>query len=307
MEHAMSTVEQILDVRQVAGVIGAEVTGVRLSGELDDAVVAAVRAAVLEHRVVFVRGQEHLDDDTQAAFARRLGELTTAHPTVEGYGRNVLAVDSQTGNRANSWHSDVTFVDRPPAFSLLRAIVLPPYGGDTSWANTVTAYEGLAAPLRQLAEQLWAEHTNDYDYATSHGVVELTEEQAAHREVFTSTVYRTEHPAVQVHPETGEKALLLGQFAQRFVGVNGADSRYLLALFQEHVTRLENTVRWHWQPGDIAIWDNRSTQHYAVSDYGDLPRRLHRVTVAGGVPVGVDGRRSIARQGDASGYSAAGS
>jgi taurine dioxygenase len=196
----MSTVEQILDVRKVGGVIGAEVTGVRLSGDLDAAVVAAVRAAVLEHRVVFVRGQEHLDDDTQAAFARRLGELTTAHPTVEGYGRNVLAVDSQTGNRANSWRSDVTFVDRPPAFSLLRAIVLPPYGGDTSWANTVTAYQGLAAPLRALAEQLWAEHTNDYDYATSHAVAELTEEQAAYREVFTSTTYKTEHPAVQVHP-----------------------------------------------------------------------------------------------------------
>jgi alpha-ketoglutarate-dependent taurine dioxygenase len=303
----MSTVEQILDVRKVGGVIGAEVTGVRLSGDVDAAVVAAVRAAVLEHRVVFVRGQEHLDDDTQAAFARRLGELTTAHPTVEGYRRNVLAVDSQTGNRANSWHSDVTFVDRPPAFSLLRAIVLPPYGGDTSWANTVTAYQGLAAPLRALAEQLWAEHTNDYDYATSHAVAELTEEQAAYREVFTSTTYRTEHPAVQVHPETGEKALLLGQFAQRFVGVNGADSKYLLALFQEHVARLENTVRWQWQPGDIAIWDNRSTQHYAVADYGDLPRRLHRVTVAGDVPVSVDGRRSVARQGDAGEYSAAGS
>jgi taurine dioxygenase len=302
----MSTVEQILDVRKVGGVIGAEVTGVRLSGDLDAAVVAAVRAAVLEHRVVFVRGQEHLDDDTQAAFARRLGELTTAHPTVEGYRRNVLAVDSQTGNRANSWHSDVTFVDRPPAFSLLRAIVLPPYGGDTSWANTVTAYESLPAPLRELAERLWAEHTNDYDYATSHAVVELTEQQAARQVEFTATVYKTEHPLVQVHPETGEKALLLGQFAQRFVGLTGADSRHLLALFQEHVTRLENTVRWQWQPGDVAIWDNRSTQHYAVADYGDLPRRLHRVTVAGGVPVSVDGRRSIARQGDASGYTAAG-
>jgi alpha-ketoglutarate-dependent sulfate ester dioxygenase len=308
MEWGMSTAEQILDVRKVAGAIGAEVTGVRLSGDLDDSVVAAVRAAVLEHRVVFLRGQDHLDDETQAAFARRLGELTTAHPTVPSveHDRTVLAVDSAGGNRANSWHTDVTFVDHPPAFSLLRAIVLPPYGGDTSWANTVTAYESLPAPLRELAERLWAEHTNDYDYATSHAVVELTEEQAARQEEFTATVYKTEHPVVQVHPETGEKALLLGQFAQRFVGLTGTDSRHLLALFQEHVTRLENTVRWQWQPGDIAIWDNRGTQHYAVADYGDLPRRLHRVTVVGTVPVGVDGRRSIARQGDASGYLAAG-
>jgi len=153
----MSTVEQILDVRKVAGLLGAELTGVRLSGDLDDATVAAVRAAVLEHRVVFLRGQDHLDDETQAAFARRLGELTTAHPTVPSvkHDRNVLAVDSAGGNRANSWHTDVTFVDHPPAFSLLRAIVLPPYGGDTSWANTVTAYESLPAPLRELAERLW--------------------------------------------------------------------------------------------------------------------------------------------------------
>lgn len=305
----MSTVETILDVRKVAGVIGAEITGVHLSGDLEYAAVAAVRAAILEHRVVFVRGQEHLTDAEQAAFARGLGDLTTAHPTISGAEgvRNVLPVDSEHGNKANSWHTDVTFVDRPPSFSLLRAIVLPPYGGDTAWANTVTAYETLPPVLQKLAEQLWAEHTNDYDYATSHGVTELTEQQAAHREVFVSTVYKTEHPLVRVHPETGEKALLLGQFAQRFVGVNGSDSAHLIALFQDHVTRLENTVRWQWQPGDIAIWDNRTTQHYAVTDHGDLPRRLHRVTVVGEVPVGVDGRHSVAKQGDSSAYTAAGS
>jgi taurine dioxygenase len=123
-----------------------------------------------------------------------------------------------------------------------------------------------------------------------------------HDEVFVSTVYETEHPVVRVHPETGERALLLGQFVRQILGVPSADSRYLFDLFQRHVTRLENTVRWRWSPGDLAIWDNRATQHYAIDDYGDLPRRMHRVTVAGDVPVGVDGRRSVARSGDASAY-----
>jgi taurine dioxygenase len=301
----MSTTERILDVRKVAGAIGAEITGVRLSGDLEESTVAAVRAAILAHRVVFLRDQEHLDDETQAAFGRRLGALTAAHPTIpaEEQARNVLAVDSRTSNPANSWHTDVTFVDRPPAFSLLRAITVPPYGGDTGWANTVAAYQSLPEPLRVLAESLRAEHTNDYDYAASHAV-ELSEAEKARRAVFTSTVYRTEHPVVRVHPETGEKALLLGQFAQRLVGLNRSDSRRLLELFADHITRLENTVRWHWAPGDIAIWDNRSTQHYAVADYDRLPRRLHRVTVAGDVPVGADGRPGVAHDGDSSAYTA---
>ena len=123
-----------------------------------------------------------------------------------------------------------------------------------------------------------------------------------HDEVFLSTVYETEHPVVRVHPETGERTLLLGQFVRQILGVPAADSRHLFDLFQRHVTRLENTVRWRWSPGDLAIWDNRATQHYAIDDYGDLPRRMHRVTVAGDVPVGVDGQRSLARAGDASAY-----
>ena len=123
-----------------------------------------------------------------------------------------------------------------------------------------------------------------------------------HNEVFLSTVFQTEHPVVRVHPETGERALLLGQFVKEILGVSASDSRYLFDLFQRHVTRLENTVRWHWTPGDVAIWDNRATQHYAIDDYGDLPRRMHRVTVAGDIPVGVDGFTSRAVQGESAAY-----
>jgi taurine dioxygenase len=293
-----------LDTRKVAGALGAEITGLHLGPDLPDDVVAYVRAAILEHKVVFLHGQEDLDDAAHAGFVRRLGPLTTAHPTITG-GLDeaaVLPVDSERGNRANSWHTDVTFVDRPPAFTTLRAQVLPPYGGDTVFANTAAAYANLPAHLRRLVDDLWAEHSNDYDYATAHAVSETTERQNEYQQEFTSTIYRTHHPVVRVHPETGEPSFVLGHFVRRFLGLNGQDSRALFELLEHHVTRLENTVRWRWSPGDIALWDNRATQHYAVDDYDGLPRRMHRVTVAGDVPVSLRGERSVAVEGDSSGY-----
>ena len=301
-----------IDVRKIAGHIGAEITGIAASPNLPPDEITVIRDALLEHKVVFLRGQRHLDDAAQAGFARRFGDLTTAHPTVPGTKDNpsVFELDAQRGGgKANAWHTDVTFVDRPPAISVLRAITLPPYGGDTSWANTVTAYESLSPALQAFADQLRALHSNDYDYAarSGGGVQEKSAKDQRHfAEVFTSTVYQTEHPVVRVHPETGERALLLGQFVRRLLGVSASDSRYLFDLFQQHVTRLENTVRWRWAPGDLAMWDNRATQHYAIADYDAAHRRGERVTVAGPVPVGVDGRPSVAVRGDASSYYAGG-
>jgi alpha-ketoglutarate-dependent taurine dioxygenase len=298
----MSVESLDVDVRPVAGRIGAEITGIRLDADLEPGVVQRIRQAVLEHKVVFFREQHHLDNESQVRFAEQLGTLTTAHPTVPGDGdaANVLPLDSTKGGRANSWHTDVTFVDRPPAFSILRGVTIPPYGGDTQWANTVSAYEGLAEPLRRLADQLWALHTNVQDYAGR--TPQATEAELERHRVFVSETYETAHPVVRVHPETGERSLLLGHFVQRFVGFNDRDSSHLFRLFQDHVTRPENTVRWRWAPGDVAIWDNRATQHYAVSDYGDNPRKVHRVTVAGDVPVSVNGERSTAHKGDSSAY-----
>ena len=293
-----------ITVRPIAGSLGAEITGVRLGPDLDEGPVAEIRAALLEHKVVFLRGQDHLDDAAHAGFVRRLGRLTTAHPTITGGLADgaILPVDSERGNRANSWHTDVTFVDRPPAFTTLRAQTLPQAGGDTVFANTAAAYAGLPEPLRGLADQLWAEHSNDYDYATAHAATELSDDQTEYQQEFTATVYRTRHPVVRVHPETGERALLLGHFVQRFLGLNGSDSAVLYALFQSHITRPDNTVRWQWSRGDIVLWDNRATQHYAVADYGDAPRRLHRITVAGDLPVDPAGRHSVAVAGDSIAY-----
>jgi alkyl sulfatase len=253
--------------------------------------------------VVFLRDQQHATDADQRAFAGLLGPLTKPHPTVAGDGTAVLPIDSEQG-KANSWHTDVTFVDRVPAISVLRAITLPPYGGTTVWANTAEAYRRLHPALQALTGQLRAVHTNLYDYAADRpqiGGVDVKEEE--YRAEFRHLEFETEHPVVRIHPETGEPTLLLGHFARSFTGLSTADSADLFALLQRHITRLENTVRWTWRDGDIAIWDNRATQHYAVADYDDLPRLLHRVTIAGDVPIGINGDSSVVRKGDASHYS----
>jgi taurine dioxygenase len=293
-----------LRVVKLGAHIGARIDGVRLGGGLDPATVTAINEALLEHKVIFFRGQHHLDDDGQLAFARRLGTPTTAHPTVTSRGHRILPIDSRY-DKANSWHTDVTFVDRIPKASLLRAVTLPEYGGTTTWASTEAAYDQLPAPLRALTENLWAVHTNLFDYAADYdGRHEaLTATEREYRDEFYSEYFETEHPVVRVHPETGRKVLVLGHFIKQFVGLGVAESTALLALLQSRVTKLENTVRWTWELGDLAVWDNRATQHYAVADYDDQYRRLSRVTLAGDVPVDVYGQRSRPIAGDASGYS----
>jgi taurine dioxygenase len=219
---------------------------------------------------------------------------------VTSRGARLLPIDSRY-DKANSWHTDVTFVDRIPKASLLRAVTLPTYGGTTTWASTEAAYDQLPAPLRALAESLWAVHTNQYDYASRRE--DATAEEREYRDEFVSDYYETEHPVVRIHPETGRRALLLGHFVKRFVGLGAGESAALFNLLQARVTKLENTIRWDWRPGDLAIWDNRATQHYAVADYDDQFRMLYRVTLAGDIPVDVDGQTSRVIAGDASNYS----
>ncbi|MEJ8633287.1 TauD/TfdA family dioxygenase [Streptomyces sp. NPDC006475] len=282
------------DIRRIGGRIGAEILGVDISGELDPAITAEINAALLEHKALFFRDQD-LDDAAQIRFASLFGELTTAHPTVPSVdGRpNILPVDGDEGIRANQWHTDVTFVRTPPKASTLRSLVVPPYGGNTLIANSAAAYRDLPDALRELADRLWAVHTNAYDYAAP-----KSEKAAEHRRQFVSTKYRTEHPVVRVHPESGERGLFIGGFAQSLVGLSPSESRDILRILQAYVTRPENVVRWTWAPGDLVLFDNRITQHYAPDDYGDLPRLLHRVTVAGDVPVGIDGTASRIVEGD---------
>ena len=242
--------------------------------------------------MLFFRQQEHLTDAEHQAFGARFGKIV-AHPTVPApEGTKLFELDaSKGGGRADSWHTDVTFVDAFPKISILRGVTIPEYGGDTVWANTARAYEQLPETLKRFVDTLRAVHSNDYDYGAERVVVE-SHRLAHHQKVFVSSVWEAEHPVVHVHPVSGERALLLGHFVKRLVGFSSRESAQLFELLQNRITRLDNTVRWQWQQGDVVIWDNRSTQHYAVNDYGTQPRVVRRVTVEGEIAIGVDGSKS---------------
>ena len=289
----MSQSEPLFEINPIGGRLGAEIRGVRLSSDLPQAVITAIQAAVHQYKVVFFRDQQHLDDAAQEAFATRFG-APVAHPTVpvaEG-SSYLLELNSERGGRANSWHTDVTFALNYPKASILRAVVSPASGGDTVWSNTVAAYERLPGPLKLLADDLWAIHSNDYDYAAQRPELKTSEQAERFRAVFASTVFETQHPVVRVHPVTGERSLVLGHFIKSFVGLSNADSRAVFDVLQGHVEALENTVRWRWREGDVAFWDNQATQHYAVNDYGDQHRVMRRVTLAGDIPVSIHGPES---------------
>jgi alpha-ketoglutarate-dependent sulfate ester dioxygenase len=229
-------------------------------------------------------------------FAARLGDLVS-HPTSPARPGSaaILELDSTDGRgRADHWHTDLTFIDAYPKISMLRGVVIPPFGGDTVWSNTIAAYEGLPPALKTLAENLWAVHSNLYDYAVARPQASAAAVKQ-YEDVFTSTVYETEHPVVRVLRRTGERSLVLGHFVRRFVGYSQSDSNHLFELLQSHVASLENTVRWRWNAGDVAMSDNTGTQHCAINDYGDQKRVVRRSTIRGEVPVSVDGRTSVTR------------
>lgn len=285
-----------LQIRRVAGNIGGEVQNIQLSAQLPQTTIDDLNAALVAHKVLFFRGQSHLDDAQHQAFGARFGR-TVAHPTVPApNGTKLFELDaSKGGGRADSWHTDVTFVDAFPKISILRGVTIPAYGGDTVWANTALAYERLPQQIKDLADQLWAVHSNDYDYGADR--VDIAADRLSHhREVFVSAVFEAEHPVVHVHPVSGERSLLLGHFVKKLIGLSTTESTRLFELLQNRVTRLENTVRWNWQQDDVVIWDNRATQHFAVNDYGDQARLVRRVTVHGEVAVAVDGQRSRTRR-----------
>ncbi|HET7072554.1 MAG TPA: TauD/TfdA family dioxygenase [Mycobacterium sp.] len=283
-----------ITVTKLGSRIGARVDGVRLGGDLEPAAIDRIRQALLTHKVVFFRHQHHLDDEQQLAFAGFMG-TPIGHPAAAALAANnspiITPINSEYG-KATRWHTDVTFAANYPAASILRAVTLPSYGGSTLWASTAAAYDQLPDPLRSLVDNLWALHTNRYDYVTTEAAMSMTDTQRAFRQAFEKPDFRTEHPVVRVHPETGERTLLAGDFVRSFVDLDSHESSVLLELLQRRITMPENTIRWTWAPGDVAIWDNRATQHRAIDDYDNQPRLMHRVTLMGDVPVNVYGERS---------------
>ncbi|WP_371679298.1 TauD/TfdA dioxygenase family protein [Streptomyces sp. NBC_01276] len=306
-----------ISVRQVAGRIGAEVSGVDLREDLDDATVAEIRQAVLTHRVLFFRGQE-LDHARHVAFGRRFGDLTRRPGTKHGVSPEgfpeVLTVDAKADverygknfeehyrrkwvSPIAGWHSDLTQAVNPPDLSILRAETTPDFGGDTQWTNTVAAYEGLSPQLRGLLDTLQAEHA----FFTGVHLRHSDERDRQILKIYCEDPQVAVHPVVRVHPETGEKALFVSPGSTtRIVGFSEIESRHLLDLLFQHMTSAEYTVRFRWEPGSIAFWDNRSTCHFAPTDFGhlDVDRVMHRVTVLGAPATGPDGFVSELVEGD---------
>lgn len=256
-----------------------------------DEQIAAVRAALIEKKVLFFRDQELTDDD-QVEFGRRIGELTAAHPVVGGIDAahpEIYNIDSADPEFSFSdvWHTDVTFMERPPMGSILRAVSLPETGGDTSWADSQLAYESLSEPFRRLVDDLTAVHDGSREwgqYLRRRGGMGNEWEGAK-----VTDLAPVAHPVVRVHPETGRRGLFVNPgFTSHIVGVSDAESRAILDALYAHLTKPEHIVRHRWRAGDVGLWDNRATAHYANRDYTQQ-RVMHRITLRGDRPVGIRG------------------
>lgn len=276
-----------LRVVPVAGRVGAEIQGVKLSKDIEQGILNEIKQLLSQYKVLFFKGQHHLVDQEHTEFAKLFGELY-AHPTLSDDAEEdvILELNSQLGGKVNHWHTDVSFTPEVPKYSILRGVKIPKVGGDTLWANTNTAYEDLPEGLKNIADGLWATHTNDYDYAKLNNLEgeNIEEPRKELKKRFESSVYKTKHPVVHIHAETGKKHLLLGAFAGKLDGYTTSESEKLISIFQSYVTSPENTVRWKWSEGDIVIWDNLATQHYAVADY-DEHRIVRRITAGKVKPV----------------------
>jgi len=290
--NKMKEADISLDICRVAGLIGAEISGVRLTGNLPPAMVKAIWSALCRHKVLFFRNQNHLTDSEHENFAALFGDILD-HPTVPAHDgtKHITQLDSRRGEKATFWHTDTTFFPTPALASILRAVEVPKVGGDTMWANCAAAYQSLDSETKAFAEKLRGIHSNAFDYGG--GPKQSAETKtAAMNSSFRSAIYETEQPLVHVHPETGERSLLAGGFLRAIAGFSAEASRHLIGIFRDAITEPEHIVRWRWAAGDVAIWDNRATQHYAIDDYGNETRIMRRVTLAGFAPVGVDGRGS---------------
>ncbi len=277
--------------------IGAEIGGVDLSAALSDAAVAAIRAALLRWKVVFFRDQS-LDHEAHIRFARRFGDPTPGHvvfggdavyPEIYSIAKHRLAnAGGPAVQRAwSGWHADVTPAINPPFASILRGVVVPPYGGDTLWTNLAVACRALSPALRGFLATLRARHA--YEAPERGG------EKEAYRDRVEANPLVAEHPLVTVHPETGEEVLYVSpSFVRSIVELTPTEGQSLLEMLWEHAVRPEYTVRFKWRPGDVAFWDNRATAHLAPNDIfaTDFDRQYYRVTLMGDVPVGVDGEPS---------------
>jgi taurine dioxygenase len=261
MSHSVRTA---FDVRPLSGALGAEVHGVRLE-KITDEDFAELRRLLLEYLVIFIPGQEDWSPESRVAFGRRFGELEVHPylPHLDGH-PEIQIIDSEQDGKIPIWHTDMTYTANPPVGSILQIVCSPGRGGDTMWSNQYLAYEALSAPLRDMLDGLTAIHAIKIPGLES----------------------RAEHPVVRVHPETGRRALFVNRaHTSHIAQLSRNESDALLQHLTEFATSPEFTCRYQWRPGDVAIWDNRVTQHYAVDDYAQRRTGL-RAVVLGDNPTG---------------------
>ena len=272
-----------LTVTPLAGALGAEITGVDLSQELSDDVVGEIRATWLEHLVVFFRDQP-ISDDAFVAFAHRIGEIGR-YPFVPGLDGHpeiiaVLKEPHETVNFGGIWHSDTAYLDQPPSATMLLAREIPPYGGDTMFANQYRAFETLSPAMQELLTPLRAVNSS------AMADVSKTREDRVRGMEGDARDYEAVHPVVRTHPETGRQALYVNvAHTARFDGMTEEESRPLLQFLFAHQVKPELTCRFRWQVGSMAMWDNRCCQHNPINDYHGHRRLLHRITLEGDIPV----------------------
>ena len=281
-----------IEVTPIAGALGAEIAGVDLAQPLDNHLFAEVHQALLEHLVIFFRGQT-LTPEQHKAFARRFGELDV-HPYAKGLPGHpeIIPVTKEPedhgGNFGGTWHSDVTFYEKPALGSVLYALDVPSFGGDTLFANQYAAYEALSPGLKATLENLRALHNAARSYGAGGRAAQrhASGKRSMDIEVRDDSERMVEHPVVRTHPETGRKGLFVNHvFTQQFAGWTREESEPLLRFLYEHAVRPEFTCRFRWQSGSVAFWDNRCTQHYAINDYHGQRRAMHRVTIVGDRPI----------------------
>lgn len=273
-------------IEPVCPALGAVIGDVTLTPDLHDDLVDAIRRALLEFKVVWFRGQS-LDAAALTAVAARFGTPTEAHPvepSLEGH-PEVLPLDSEEGARADVWHSDLTFQERPPLGAMLHALDVPAVGGDTVWADMAGAYRSVSKPLGSFLVELTATHS-----PAKAGGYFSTRDQSGGSAAGATARLTASHPVVRQHPETGEPSLFVNPlFTDKIDGLRRRESEALLSVLYEAATATERLVRWRWEAGDVAFWDNRCTMHYALRDFGDGRRRMLRVALEGDAPVGVRG------------------
>ena len=276
-----------IEVRPLAGSLGAEICGVDLRDSLDDETFEEIHQALLDNLVIFLRNQD-ITPDQQKAFGRRFGELHIHPyiPTLEGHPEIIKLESADDGPgemayQSNTWHTDLTYTAEPPMGSMLHGIKVPAVGGDTMFLNLYASYQALSDTMKSLVDGLTAVHDIVASMPPDFTRQSWAPKQLARMQDVTPPV---EHPVVRTHPETKRKCLFVNRnFTSYIKGMTLPESDALLGFLLEHIEQPEFQCRFHWQTKSLAFWDNRCTQHYAVNDYRSK-RQMHRVTICGERP-----------------------